>query len=55
MQIPIYESAMIKLLIPLVCCPVPGKKRTTIDELGNYWVFQMLFLTCTSSTVIMVC
>lgn len=45
---------MIKLLIPLVCCPVPGK-RLTIEELGNPGIFQKFFLTCTSSTVTMVC
>lgn len=61
MQIPIYESVMIKLLIPLVCCTVPGEKKKkppkklTIDELGNYQIFQKFFLTCTSCTVIMVC
>lgn len=54
MQIPIYESAMIKLLIPLVCCPVPGK-RLTIDELGDCGIFQLFFLSCTASSVAMVC
>lgn len=42
MQIPIYESAMIKLLIPLVCCPVP-RKNLTIDEMGKLWVFSEVF------------